>query len=320
MQAKSSGWGEVWVTIKPRIKGLIILTYPGFISWIHLYLLALRPNTFTRKIAEKMLRDRNPRQTMFADKYKVREYVSMRIGEKYLSNLFFSGTDLTSLNLSGLPRKYVIKPNHGSHAAILVSPEYNLLNRIPIPRKSTGWNQYFIHPDSIDKTALIQITNYWLSLNYYKLPNKFHEWAYKNITPRIIIEEFLQGFDGKLPTEFRFFMFSGECELVYCYSDRFTDDKLVILSPTGRVIHGKYLGMESTSTFHTPNEFSTMTNLAKELSKGVNFVRVDFYLTDRGIIFSELTNYPMGALAGFKPKSLNRRLGKNWNLTESISV
>ena len=319
MRAKSSGWGEVWITFKPRIKGLTILTYPGFLSWIHLYILALRPNNFTRRIAEKMLRDRNPRQTMFADKYKVRDYVAMQIGDKYLSNLLFSGTDLTSLNLSELPSKYVIKPNHGSHAAIIVSPDYDLRNKLPVPKKSTGWNQYFINPKSIEKTDLIQMTNYWLTLNYYKLPNKFHEWAYKNITPMIIIEEFLQGFDGKAPAEFRFFMFNGECELVYCYRDRFTNDKIVLLSPTGRVVEGTYLGMESTSTFHTPNEFSTMANLAKELAKGVNFVRVDFYLTDKGIVFSELTNYPMGALASFKPKSLNRRLGKNWNLSDTTN-
>jgi hypothetical protein len=317
VHAKLSGWVEVWRTVKPRIKGLANFTYPGFLSWIHLYILALRPNNFTRKIAEKMLKDRNPRQTMFADKLKVRDYVSMKIGDKYLSNLLYSGTDLISLNLSALPSKYVIKPNHGSHAAIMVSPDYERSNQLPEPKKSTGWSQYFIHPNSIDKTDLIQITNYWLSLNYYKLPNKFHEWAYKNITPRIMIEEFLQGLDGKVPAEYRFFMFDGECELVYCYSDRFTNDKLALLSPTGQLIKGKYLGMESTSTFQIPKEFSTMLNLAKKLATGVNFVRVDLYLTDKGIVFSELTNYPMGALTNFKPKSLNRHVGKNWNLIET---
>ena len=307
-----------WIILKPRIKGLCIATYPGFLSWIHLSIIATRPNNFKRKIAQKMLRDRNPRQTLFADKYKVRDFVSKQIGRTYLSNLLFTGTNLNSLDLSQLPSKYVIKPNHGSHAAIIVSPEYDMDNKLPIPRKSTGWNQYFIHPDSIEKKAVIQLTNYWLSLNYYKLPNKFHEWAYKNISPTIIIEEFLQGIDGQVPAEYRFFMFNGECELVYCYSNRFTADKITLLSPTGDVIHGKYMGMKSSSSFNKPAEFETMLSLAKKLSKGVNFIRVDLYLTNNGIIFSELTNYPMGALTQFKPKSLNRKLGKNWNLNEIL--
>ena len=50
-------------------------------------------------------------------------------------------------------------------------------------------------------------------------------------------------------------MFNGECELVYCYFDRFTDDKLALLSPTGQLIEGEYLGMKSTSNFHKPKEF-----------------------------------------------------------------
>jgi hypothetical protein len=121
-----------WIILKPRIKGLCIATYPGFLSWIHLSIIATRPNNFKRKIAQKMLRDRNPRQTLFADKYKVRDFVSKQIGRTYLSNLLFTGTNLNSLDLSQLPSKYVIKPNHGSHAAIIVSPEYDMDNKLPI--------------------------------------------------------------------------------------------------------------------------------------------------------------------------------------------
>jgi hypothetical protein len=305
---------DLWALLKPRVKGILILTYPGLVSWIHLFILALWPNNFTRRIAQKMMWDRNPQQTLFADKYQVRNFVSDRIGPEYLSKILWAGTYLETLNKKNLPDKYVIKPNHGSHAAILVSPEYELKNKLPKPNKSTGWNQYFIHPDSLNLNGLNLIIKYWLSINYYKMPNKFHEWAYKNIYPMIIIEEFLQGENGLAPDEYRFFMFNGECDLVYCYKNRFNDDNISLMDPKGKVIAGRYLGLESTSNFQTPKEFGTMLELSKKLSRGVNFVRVDLYLTDNGIIFSELTNYPMGALSKFYPKNLNKQIGKKWKI------
>jgi hypothetical protein len=55
-----------------------------------------------------------------------------------------------------------------------------------------------------------------------------------------------------------------------------------------------------------------MLNLAKSLSEGIDFIRVDLYCTDKGIKFGELTNYPEGGVADIKPKELSNQFAKNW--------
>jgi hypothetical protein len=55
-----------------------------------------------------------------------------------------------------------------------------------------------------------------------------------------------------------------------------------------------------------------MINLAKILSAGLDFIRVDLYVTDSGVKFGELTNYPEGGMADIHPKQLSINFAKNW--------
>ena len=49
--------------------------------------------------------------------------------------------------------------------------------------------------------------------------------------------------------------------------------------------------------------------LAKVLSKGVPFVRVDFYEINTKIYFGELTFYPGSGYISFEPEEWNKKLG-----------
>jgi hypothetical protein len=52
--------------------------------------------------------------------------------------------------------------------------------------------------------------------------------------------------------------------------------------------------------------------IAEELSKGIDFIRVDLYETKDGVKFGELTNYPDGGSKKFEPKIYNTILGASW--------
>jgi hypothetical protein len=39
---------------------------------------------------------------------------------------------------------------------------------------------------------------------------KFPEWCYKDIRPRILIESLLEGSAGKVPDDYKFYMFNGK--------------------------------------------------------------------------------------------------------------
>ncbi len=52
-----------------------------------------------------------------------------------------------------------------------------------------------------------------------------------------------------------------------------------------------------------------MVELSKKLSKGIPFVRVDFYEGPQGPIFGELTLYPASGFSRFEPAEGDKYFG-----------
>jgi hypothetical protein len=73
----------------------------------------IKPKTFNEKILRKMLFDRNPRLTLFADKFLVRDFVKSRLGDdKYLTELYGVVDSPAKIRDLNLPDRFVMKPNH----------------------------------------------------------------------------------------------------------------------------------------------------------------------------------------------------------------
>src|SRR5262249_48921728 len=79
------------------------------------------PLTFSEKVRYKILADRRPLLTTFADKYAVREYVKKRVGAAVLTELYAVTTDPGALRRDALPREFVVKGTHGSGATLLIT-------------------------------------------------------------------------------------------------------------------------------------------------------------------------------------------------------
>ena len=56
-------------------------------------------------------------------------------------------------------------------------------------------------------------------------------------------------------------------------------------------------------------QLSRVISLCEQLAKPFDFVRVDFYLADEKIYFSELTFHSGGGIVPVKPEALNIQLG-----------
>ena len=68
------------------------------------------PITLNEKINWLKLNNRKPIQTILADKYKVREYVNNKIGDKYLIPLLFETKDVKDLTPENLPEpNFIVK-------------------------------------------------------------------------------------------------------------------------------------------------------------------------------------------------------------------
>ena len=62
-----------------------------------------------------------------------------------------------------------------------------------------------------------------------------------------------------------------------------------------------------------PDNLDAMIAIAKKLSEGLDFIRVDLYwLNGRQIVFGELTLTPKAGWARFSPREYDFRLGELW--------
>lgn len=270
---------------------------------------ALRPAfTFQQKILHKMAFDRNTMLPIFADKVKVRQFVSESVGSKYLTSSFGEFKSLIGLNRTILPKNFVLKPNHASGAYVICwegAPRGVIL---PDRELSGIWGSYIIHPDDLVWEHLVNLSSNWMKANYFWKFGKFPEWAYKDIEPQIHTEEVLTH-NKKIPEDYKFFMVNGECVFIQV---RHAPQERDLYTPNWELISAKFLYPKSGLRTERPIQLTEMLNLAKALATGIDFIRVDLYVTDVGIKFGELTNYPDGGLADIRPKKLSVELVKNW--------
>jgi hypothetical protein len=179
---------------------------------------------------------------------------------------------------------------------------------LPKNDASRIWEVYVIHPDDLVWEQLVKLSNSWMKANFYWEVGRFPEWAYKDIQPQILMEEVLTH-NGKIPEDYKFFIVNGECEFIQV---RHALKKRDLYSPNWDLLDASFLYPSSGLRPERPIQLSEMMNIAKSLAAGTDFIRVDLYITDKGIKFGELTNYPDGGLADIRPKKLSVEFAKNW--------
>jgi hypothetical protein len=245
----------------------------------------LFPRTFNEKIQREMLLvplRRRKRYIEFADKLRVRRYVSETVGTKYLTRILWEGNDLREARILDLPRKFVIKTNQGSGAVLVVED-----------RSRLDW-------DKAHRT-----TQYWLSHDHSIY---FGEWQYRWIEPKVFIEEFLEDPAGRGAADWKFFCFQGRVEIFFVLLDRFGSTACAYFDRNFRPIevgHGypRYVG-----AIERPDCWDEMLDVAERLAKDELFVRVDLYEVGRPV-FGELTLAPMAGATVFDPPDWDLRLG-----------
>jgi TupA-like ATPgrasp len=267
--------------------------------------------TFEQKITRKMAFDRNPMLHIYADKVKVREFVSKRVGPKYLTTSYGIYQSIKSLDGPSLPRNFVLKANHGSGGFVICWDGAPRGKKIPKDLSKTFWAKILIHPDDLDWLDLVRLSEKWMTLDYSWERGRFPEWAYEKIPPLLLAEELLLDVNG-LPHDYKFQMINGECVFIQVDVSRFGDHQRNIYTKDWELIDAKTAYIQVTDLLPPPPELEEMLKVAENLSKGIDFIRVDLYAIEGRIIFGELTNYPAGGAFEIRPKTLSIELAKSW--------
>ena len=272
------------------------------------------PVTFTEKLLHKMAFDRRPILRTFADRVAVREYVAERVGGEVLPHLYGVFTDATDIRWDVLPEEFVLKASHGSGAVAIIW-RGSRRGRQPHPGQLPDWRwRGLIHPDDLDRAEMARLAGGWLEMSY-EMFAAHPEWAYGGIQRQLVAEELLLNQEGRLPNDYKFYVFGGECRAVHVHADRHGDHQTQWLSPAWTRLNGHTTGqVKHSGQIPQPENLATMLALAEELGRGIDFVRVDLYDLGRRVVFGELTNYPNAANAKYDPPKFDAFLGSTWNL------
>lgn len=247
----------------------------------------IRPKTFNEHLNQKKLFDRSPLLTVLADKYKVREYVRDRVGEEVLTRLYLVVDSPDQLDFSLLPDRFVIKATHGCQ-----------------------WNIVVTDKSEIDTAAIRQQLGQWISQNYY---SRGGQWCYKNIPPRILVEEFLGDDDGEVPHDYKFFCFWGHVQCIQVDVGRFVNHRRNLYDLDWNLLDVRYKYDHTDVPIPRPGRLDEMVRIAESLAGGLDFVRVDLYGLSNRVCFGEMTHYPENGFGLFQPGSYDLFLGSCWS-------
>lgn len=269
-----------------------------------------KPSTFRDKVRYKMLRDRRALVVTFADKAAVRDYVAAAVGDEYLPHAYAVVADPEALRGIDLPESYVVKPTHGSGAAIVVSPAADRGARLP--SEPDSWVYCHANPEHAPREDVIAIAAGWVRQLYGQGPNR--EWVYGRVPRQVIVEELLAGAEGAIPDDYKFFVYHGKCHFVQVDSGRFarrTQDFF-----TADWEHLPLAGglPWASPEPRRPARLHEMVDIAERLGVDTDFVRVDLYDVDGRIVFGELTSFPAGGDSPFDPESFNADFGRPWTV------
>ena len=78
------------------------------------------PTTFNEKLQWLKLYNRRPEYTIMVDKYKVRDYISEKIGDEYLIPLIGVWDNPDDIDFESLPNQFVLKCNHNSGLGLCI--------------------------------------------------------------------------------------------------------------------------------------------------------------------------------------------------------
>ena len=222
-----------------------------------------------------------------ADKYMVREYVKDCGLEHTLNELLGVWDDARDIDWDKLPNRFAMKCNH-----------------------ACGYNLICTDKSKLDIKASVKMLNKWLKKGTWR---EYAEIHYKKIEPKIIAEAFLEGKDGGLPVDYKFYCFNGEPLFIGNFIERNLEEHSIVrgyFNPdwTPSDVFAEKDQMDL-SKFEKPDNLETMMEYSRILSKAFPFVRVDFYDVDGKIIFGELTFTPTGCLGAYYAKDAYKKLG-----------
>lgn len=244
------------------------------------------PKKFSERIYQRM---RYPmcNFSRLADKVAVREYISQRVSEKYLTPIIMTTHHFTEQDYLALPQSFVIKTNNASQQVKIVKDK-----------------------SKVAYQDITKILSEWSEITYWK---RYREKHYANIPQEIIVEELLDIECGGELIDYKVHVFNGEQSYLFVELLRGGPEP-TSLEFLDEYAHHCFFSQADIPQINTLNEkpvfWDEMIQVAKAVSADLDYCRVDFYLTRDQIYIGELTLTPGAGNEVYLPRATNLLLGE----------
>jgi len=252
-----------------------------------------QPKSFNEKVTARMIFERNTLHTALADKLAVRELIVEKIGEMHLVQNIGVYNQFKEIDFNTLPNKFVLKCNHDSGSTIICRD------------KST----FDI------KKAETKINNHLRENMYFKK----REWHYKNIPPRILIEQYVELFfdhENQLTiTTSRVHCFEGKPQFIEVDVQDSQGGDFSNIYDTSWVLQPFTVDLKKNSPLAliAPCKLDEMLQLSEKLCFKQGYSRIDFLLSQNNVFFSEITLTPNAGRMVITPSEWDHKLGSLWH-------
>lgn len=247
------------------------------------------PQSFTEKIQWLKIHRRKDEFTRMVDKLAVKRYVADLIGEEFIIPTLGVWDNFNEIDFSSLPNSFVLKTTHGGGSTGVVV----------VPNR-----------DKMDKNKAKKMLEWSMKCDVYTATR---EWPYKNVPRKIIAEQFLSDGNKKDLSDYKWFCFNGEPMYCQVIRDRNSLETIDFYDKDWN--HQDFVGLNPTAKngiypVKKPCNLNKMIEIARLLSKGLEFIRVDLYEVNGRLYFGELTFFPASGIGKFTPSKWNDELGK----------
>lgn len=234
-----------------------------------------KPRTLNEKLLKLKLESYGTDELVrrCADKYRVRGFVEERGCGEYLNRLLAVYDRPEDIDWQALPERFALKWNFGC-----------------------GYNLICADKAALNKKAAVKKLKRWQKEPFWAY---YSELQYRNVAKKLLIEEYIGLDGGQLPEDYKFYCFHGSPYCVMLCMGRTEGwPRFYFFDRDFRLLRINRDSKNAAEDFapEKPPRLDEAFALAARLSEGFPFVRVDLYLTDKGVRFGEMTFTPAAAL------------------------
>jgi TupA-like ATPgrasp len=176
----------------------------------------------------------------------------------------------------------------------------------------SGWNVLCHDRSTADRAAIMATLSRWLRRNHFWMTR---EWVYREIPPRVLIEEMLVGENGGVPSDYKVFCFHGQPAFIQVDLDRFGDHRRNIYDLEWRLLPLSIKFPRAPDAKPARPPLAAMLAMSTVLAAPFVHVRIDWFVVKGELRFGEMTFFHGGGMERFSPAEWELEFGRRIDLS-----